>query len=264
MPGLVISGEEVQVPGLEIVNFHDEPVLALRMGQDKRLRHTRWVRAIGLHTTKGLWPQTVLPGLGPFMNVGEKVAKYWTTSSAPAGAHIVVDWDGTITCHCDLTTEASMHGGVMNETTIGIEIFQGPAPEGKLYDGQLDATVCLIDALTAIYGIQRQIPRPTWDYGLVSRMASTQALKSIVGIIGHRNVTTDRGRGDPGDHIFVKLRDAGYEMWNYHSREDLEVWRGRQISLCMASDDCDGVPGPHTIDMLVQAGHEHGMWVKRP
>ena len=33
MPGLIIAGKEVEVPGFKVRNFKDEPKLALRVGR---------------------------------------------------------------------------------------------------------------------------------------------------------------------------------------------------------------------------------------
>jgi hypothetical protein len=57
MPGFIINGREVQVPGLEIINFKDDPNLRLKMGEDGKRRSTHWVRSIGVHSTKGPCPE---------------------------------------------------------------------------------------------------------------------------------------------------------------------------------------------------------------
>ena len=44
MPGLVINNREETVPGLEIINYHDQRLLKLKAGEDMRTRHTQWIR----------------------------------------------------------------------------------------------------------------------------------------------------------------------------------------------------------------------------
>jgi hypothetical protein len=117
MPGLVIDGKVEEIPGIRVLSWYDDPVLRLKMGEDMRQRYTRWIRGICLHTTKGipggkdLRPQKVLPGLGSHNSQGEKVAKFWATDGRQAGAHLVVDFDGEVSCCADLLTEAAYHAG---------------------------------------------------------------------------------------------------------------------------------------------------------
>lgn len=259
MPGLVVHGKVVQIPGLNINNYKDHPGLLLKMGEDMRLRNTRWVRGIVLHTTKGEWPQKVSEGLGPNTNVEDRIARLWSTDHRQAGAHLSVDWDGSIGCHCDLRLHAAYHAGAVNEYTIGIEMYQGPKPENALYEKQLDVTVKLVNELTRLFGIQRQVPNLRLT-GVVPRLAAGG--KDFCGVYGHRNVTTDRGRGDPGDHIFTRLLEAGYEQWDIVSGEDLAIWRQRQAELLeVAPESCDGIPGPQTVDALRFVNYTDGLWV---
>lgn len=261
MPGLVIRGEEVELPGLKIINYKDEPKLSLKMGEDMRLRNTRWVRAIVAHTTKGTWPQEVKPGLGPDTRLEERIARLWSTDHRHAGAHLSIDWDGTIGCHCDLILHAAYHAGVVNEVTVGFELYQGPKPDNAVYEGQLEVAVQLTDALTRILRIQRQTVGLT-DVKVIPRMAAGG--KDVVGVYGHRHVTTDRGRGDPGDWYFAKLSDAGYERFDYRNRTDRAVWKQRQAEVLGLDElDCDGIPGPMTCDALAFKGYEDGLWVSR-
>ena len=80
----------------------------------------------------------------------------------------------------------------------------------------------------------------------------------------HRNQTTNKGPGDPGDSLFVALKNAGYELFDFDNKDDLNVWKQRQASLGLVPSDVDGVPGPKTVAALKAHGHKHGLWVKRP
>lgn len=261
--GVIIAGKREQIPGIDCENYLDNPVLRLRKGEDFRARKTTWIRQIILHTTKGLpsgdneTEQDIRPGLGPSMNAGERCANWWSKSPESAGAHLVIDHDGAVCCCCDLLLEAAMHARHANETSIGLEIYQGR--QAELYEGQLEVVVRLVDYLTRRFGIQRQVPNRY--VGPVARLVDD--VSDVVGVLGHRDLANNRGRGDPGSKIFYMLFAAGYEDMNYEVREDLDVWRRRQRDVLRMSKP-DGVPGPHTVHALRSFGKPHGLWVKRP
>jgi hypothetical protein len=266
--GAIIDGVDETVPGLKIDNWLNSAVPRLNKNEDCRERFTRWVRGIVLHTTKGIpggsdhRPQKILPGLGPDRKGDYAAARYWASSAEQAGAHLVVDFDGSIVCLADLLTEASFHAGEVNEVTIGIEIYQGK--EAEMYDGQLDVVVRLVDFLTRRFKIQRQIHSP-YKKGPVPRIA--QGARDVVGIYGHRDVTTNRGSGDPGDAVFEKLAAAGYEAFDYAANQDRSAWWQRQEQLNTdfgAGLTVDGVPGQKTVAALITSGRKHGLWVSRP
>jgi hypothetical protein len=265
MPGVVINGKAEAVPGLACSSWLDDPTLRLKAGEDCRRRFTRWIRGIVLHTTKGIpggrdqRAQEIRPGLGAPVGAGLRTARFWSGDGRNAGAHLVVDFDGSVACLADLQTEAAYHAGEVNEVTIGIEIYQGGAAE--LYAGQLDVVVALLDWLTARFGIQRQMPL-AGKRDLVRRIAV--GAKDVVGIYGHRHVTTNRGPGDPGDAVFERLARAGYEAFDFDEGEDLARWKRRQEELGLDPEHCDGIPGPGTTALLRAAGHPHGLVVARP
>jgi hypothetical protein len=250
MSGLIISDKEVAVPGLDIINYKDNISLRLRSGEDKRNRNTRWIRSIVLHNTKNI-ETIVKEGKGPFKDVGEKVANYWSTDGKCAGAHLVVDWDGTITCHADLLLDAAYHAGTMNENSIGIEIFEDD--KGTVYGDQLEAVVNLVEWLCKRFGIQRQMPTT----------ASVQPIKRIitggrdcVGIFGHRHNTSAK-RFDPGFSIFQCFKNVGFKEFDFDKHEDLTFWIDIQRALGLV---VDGVPGPNTRDALQARGFEFGLY----
>jgi hypothetical protein len=268
MPGVVISGQQVAVPGLTVNNWHDDPRLRLRIGEkgktnDGRARRTKWIRSIILHTTKGIpggrdtRPQKILPGVGPTGSRAEAVASYWSTSDLPSGAHLVCDFDGSWVCLADLATECAYHATTVNDVSIGIEIYQGSGAE--LYDGQLNSVVSMVDFLTTRFGIQRQTPNRY--SGPIDRLVQGGA--DCVGVFGHRDQTHRRGPGDPGDAIMQKLAAAGYEQFDFASREDIGTWSdrqrlvGRQIGSNLL---IDGVPGPATVTTLKRLEYPAGLW----
>jgi hypothetical protein len=267
--GLIINGSDEDVPGLTIENWRTNRQLPrLKVGEDCRARFTRWVRGIVLHTTRGipggsdLRPQVIKSGLGPDAKGDFGTARFWATCSEHAGAHLVVDFDGSIVCLADLLTETAFHAGEVNEVTIGIEIFQGG--DGELYEGQLDTVVRLVDFLTRRFKIQRQFHGP-YKRAPVPRMA--MGGQDVVGIYGHRDVTTNRGEGDPGDAIFETLGAAGYESFDYAIDWDKTIWRQRQEQLNTDFGlglPVDGIAGQGTVAGLIASGRPAGLWVSRP
>jgi hypothetical protein len=225
------------------------------------------VRGIVLHTTKGIpggsdhRAQRILPGMGPEGDDDVRVARFWSTSPKQSGAHLIVDHDGSIVCTADLALERAFHAGPVNDVSIGIEIFQGR--EAEMYQGQLEAVVRLVDWLTRRFGIQRQMPH-RYMGGPLTRLAAGG--RNVVGVYGHRDVTDNRGEGDPGDAIFELLAAAGYETWNFETKEDLEAWKERQMVLSTrgAPLTVDGIPGAGTRRAIEATGSPHGMWVSRP
>lgn len=267
--GFIVNGVNEIAVGLPCVSWRDDArIPRLQKASDSRPRTTRWLRGIVLHTTKGIpggrdqRAQVILPGLGSNREHDVKVAQFWSTDPTPSGAHLVVDRDGSIVCTADLLLEGAFHAGPVNDVSIGIEIYQGDGAE--LYEGQLAVVVRLLDWLTRRFGIQRQIPhrylrRP------VTRLAAGG--RNLVGVYGHRDVTDNRGSGDPGDAIFDLLAAASYERWNFESGADLVAWKQRQADLIEQTGrqlDIDGIPGLGTQRAILANGRAAGMWIARP
>jgi hypothetical protein len=269
--GLIIAGTAVLVPGLEITNYVDDPGLRLGRG-DMRPRtqeEQRWIKTVILHTTRGIpggsdrREQVIRPGLGPAADRALGLVRFWRGDAKCAGAHLIVNFDGRIACCADLAREATFHAGHANASSIGVEIVQGG--EAELYEGQLEAVVKLCDALTKIFLIQRQIPHQY--IGPVRRLM--EDMSDVVGVLGHRDLTNKRGKGDPGNAVFNRLGRADYESVDYDTRLDLELWRRRQRELGIKAD---GIPGPATARRIreavairgVEGRRPSGLWVLRP
>lgn len=202
--GLVIDGADVLVPGLTVVSWRDDPSLRLKMGQDGRKRRPgEHVRRVVLHTTRGVpgghdqRPQVIHPGVGPAGSAAEANARYWSRAPSCAGAHLVVDYDGSVVCTADLAAEVSYHAGATNGDSIGIEIVQGA--DAGLYEGQLAAVVVLCGFLADRFGLARTAQYPYRGAG-----------DAVAAFLGHRDVSDSRGRGDPGDAVMERLIAAGW------------------------------------------------------
>jgi hypothetical protein len=210
--GLIISGRAELVPGLVVQNYIDNHLLRLASG-DRRMRAAKEkVCAVVVHTTKGipggkdLRPQVIKPGVGPSSRAGEHVVSTWTLDTkTAAGAHLIVDYDGRVYCCADLALEAAYHAGLANGASVGIEMMQGM--DACLYEGQLAATVTLVEHLCLRFGILHRIP----DGYHGPRPMLMGRLDGISGVFGHRDLTANRGAGDPGDAVMERLAGAGFQ-----------------------------------------------------
>ena len=264
MPGLVIAGKQVDVPGVVVHNYFDDPKLKLA-DYDGRPRKTSWVRNIILHTTVGD-AQLVMPGKGPSEKWWQRYPDIWASdgknkdgtinSKGLHGGHGVLDGDAVLGWYADALTVHAYHAGVMdNEYSVGIEIKQW----GKtLYDVCFPAIKAVLDVLTARLGIQRQVH---WPYSKpVPRLADG---RNFVGIAGHRDLTDTRGWGDPGDAVMDYLIHHGYEAFDFAKGQDIVAWEKRQTDLNAhgAKLTVDGTPGPETCAALKAQGHTDGIWM---
>jgi len=255
MPGLIINGKEELVDGLTIINYKDEPKLKLKAGEDMRARKTRWIRSIVLHNTKNIQTK-VKAGFGPSTNLGKRIADLWATSSKNAGAHLSVDWDGTVYCHADLLQDATYHASSMNEVSIGIEIYEDG--KGVVYEGQLDVVVKLVVWLCRRFGIQMQMPI-AMDNSEISRIK--RGGEDCVGVFGHCHQNHKDKAHDPGIDIFKRLKaDAGFKEFDFAHQgmpDDIKYWMITQKALDLV---IDGVPGPKTCDALQARGFANGLY----
>jgi len=256
--GLLISGELHQVDGLTIIPPAGMPGNGPHWAElepgDYRARSTEWIRQVIVHSTKGIWPQRVVPGAGP-PGRAEVVADFWRSDPAHSAAQLVVDLDGTVVCLCDLARVEAYHAEASNPWSIGIEMYQ--LGDGGIYDATLTATASLIAWLCKHLGIPEQMPRGPYRNAPLRRMemgsGSTRQQSggpNCVGVFGHRDNTERRGRGDPGDEIWRRLAALGFEGWDYDAGEDLQTARRRQrILKARGADigDIDGVVGPRTM-----------------
>jgi hypothetical protein len=259
--GLIIDGQSYDLPDQTIQSFKDDPQFGLKPNDGKK-RPKTWIRGIVIHTTKGIpggknkTPQKIKPGIGPDSKRDEKVARMWSLDERNAGAHLIVDSDGSWVCTADLATFAAYHAGNVNSVTIGIEIYQ--QSDAGIYEIQLKNVCVMCDFLTRHFGIQRQFHRPYKRHAIKRGL---QRGRDMVGVYGHRDCSNNRGPGDPGDAIFEWLEDCGYEAFDYEENEDKGVWALRQEQLGLLAD---GVPGPTTVQALKDAGYKHGLWISRP
>lgn len=220
---IVWGGKQIHVPGVRTVCWLEHPELRLQLPEDGRRRpEGADIRSVVMHSTKG-WPdgshkhvvQRVIPGCGASAG-GIATFRFWSHSSAQAGAHFVGDRDGTIYQGADPITEIAYHAGdrAVNEHSIGFEIWQGS--DGSFWEGQLDSVADFVVWLTCVLDLPRQIH---WPYGELGDPGTfrpgrpTPGIAGMHGVYGHRDVTADRDFGDPGDVPLLHIaRRGGFRL----------------------------------------------------
>jgi hypothetical protein len=266
---LIVDGREVAVPGRRVVNFRDDPSIQLETPEDGRRRPPgAWIRQIILHTTQGIpggadkRDQLIIAGAGPSSWSKLNIADMWRRDDRYSGAHLVVDFDATIYCLCDLVRTMAFHATDANPMSIGIEIKQGRA-QAELYMEQIEAVVDLVDAIASEVGIQKQIPGPYRGRPLRRLDEDGGKGRDMIGVFGHRDQTSRRGAGDPGDYVMARHAARGYEVFDFDAEEDLLTWAERQRSLGRGLTP-DGIPGPATVKALKACGFGGGLWRRPP
>ncbi|HEX3763177.1 MAG TPA: N-acetylmuramoyl-L-alanine amidase [Kofleriaceae bacterium] len=260
--GIVLSGRVVGIPGLSIIPpaSHGGPPWATLDPGDYRPRPPVWIRQLIVHSTAGRWPQPIVPGSGPGGEAA-RLADIWSSDPVHSGSQIVVDSSGTVACLCDAATTMAYHAEGSNLWSIGIEMFQ--RPDGGIYQATIAATAKLCLALCDALGIPAQLDSRAYGGTPLSRMEhgaghlrDNTGGPDVVGIMGHRDNTGERGRGDPGDAIYAALLTAGAEPLDFASCEDLAVARRRQAALNARGErlTVDGLVGPASI----AAARRHG------
>lgn len=227
------------------------------------MRPTSWVHQIIAHTTKGNWPQRVIPGAGP-AGSAKVVADFWRADAAHSAAQIVIDVDGSVVCLCDLARIAAYHAEGSNPWSIGIEHYQ--LADGGVYSATWQAGAILIEFLCEQFSIPTQIPRGPYRNRPLLRMESTTRADgrhntggaTLVGVFGHRDNTGNRGAGDPGDELFIRLAARGFERVDFDQLEDITKGKDRQAALNARGESLivDGIVGPSSMAAMRRHGFE--------
>jgi len=267
---IILNSKKYEIPNLN-TKCWDDGIKNVKYITDKTKR-TRAARMIVVHTHEGILSNLVT-GDGRDSTIDETLARYQTNTDRQVSWDYTVDLNGDVICQNDPFIDFSWQAGNVNGFSLGIEMVQDKDPFGSskriLYSKEIEKTVLLIDVLTAALGIQRQIPwnkkqnKPNLKQ--IKRLSAAEGSgDDLIGIIGHVNITSERGPGDPGEHIFWALKDAGYECFDMDSSEDISIWKQRQISFGMTEKDCDGVPLGKTVAMLKSKGYKNGIYIPRP
>lgn len=271
--GLLIAGRIVPVPGLTIIPPASAggPPWARLDARDYRMRRTTWVRQVIPHSVTGDWPQHVVPGAGPG-GEADRYADIWRSDPASSAAQLLADGAGTIVCLCDLAYTCAYHAEGSNDWAVGIEMFV--TKDGAIRQATLDATAHVTEAICDAMGIPFQFHGAPYRNEPLLRMEVTDGGHrhnlggpDCVGVLGHRDNTRERGRGDPGDAIYDALAARGAEPLDYAAEQDLAIGRARQAELNALANRrgetwaplaVDGLVGPASIGRARQLGF--GRW----
>jgi len=264
--GLLLDGRLVATPGVTVIPpaSHGGPAWC-RLDSGDYMARPGGVQMIVPHTTGGHWPQPIIPGAGPSGHA-RQILEMWLGSDRGGGervnsaAQLATDFDGTIYCACDLLRCAAYHATAVNARAVGIEMCTGP--RGELYQATIDATARLIALLTwsgvagsGLLPIPAQMPRGPYRGAPLRRLelaGKPSDGRDVVGVIGHRDQTSQRGRGDPGDAIWAALAALGFEGVDYDGGEDLTLGRARQHWL--GGIVVDGIVGRQSLKAARDAG----------
>lgn len=127
------------------------------------------------------------------------VYAYWTRTDRIGAAHLLVDADGAIYQIADLSTRAMYHAVGFNQVSIGIEVVQ--QGDSSLFAAQLVSVVELCEWLALRFALPHSVAMP---------YVGVRDVVDGVGVLGHRDLSSNRGSGDPGDFVMEALVDAGW------------------------------------------------------
>jgi hypothetical protein len=216
---LVIGGKRVPVPGItDGATWLDDPARAPRV-TDGKPRDASKVRGIVLHTSRGV-RGSVREGARPSSRA-ETLALYQARTEREVSWHLTVDTDGTVLQQADAALWTAWHASHANGWTVGIECVQQP-DSGDLYRVQVVALVAVVEALCGALAIPRRVPVDAHLRPLAGPVRAWQSAgeggrgEKWPGVLGHRNLTKNRGAGDPGDGVFEALLAAGFEAAVVH------------------------------------------------
>lgn len=129
----------------------------------------------------------------------QSVHAYWSRTDRIGAAHLLVDADGAVYQIADLSTRAMYHCVGYNQVSIGVEVVQ--QGDSSLFAAQLSSVVELCEWLALRFSLPRSVAMP---------YVGVRDVIDGVGVLGHRDLSSNRGSGDPGDFVMESLVDAGW------------------------------------------------------
>ncbi len=210
--GWIVNGKVVPTRLADFASWRVDPQRAAR-ATDFNRRSAPPVCIVG-HANSGT-VLSLVEAAAPPSDGAERLGKYQRDSPRFAGWHFTVDRDETVLLHADLERELCWHAPPRNRDSIGFEFVQGPG--GVLYRPQVDAAVIATVELCDLFGIPKRVPvyadgRP-YDKPIraLQPVAEGGQSQPWPGVLTHRNLTVNRGKGDNGDSYTRALLGAGFQ-----------------------------------------------------
>lgn len=194
--GMILGGKKYLVPGVEVVNWQDDPAVAPRI-TDFSPRKARISRCIihvfDPHRTE------LLPGAGP-PEPGVWAAKYQIHELRDVSWDATMGTDGRLLWQSDPIVRFTWHAMAENPTSLAIMLAQR---HGALYEAQVRNTVAALNALAALLEFPKQVPAHSMS-GIVVPCTSL-AGSLVMGTVGHCNVDKrPRLRGERAEGIILR------------------------------------------------------------
>lgn len=211
--GLIVADRRVVVPGVDVVTWLDDPELAPRVLKGVE-RLASDVTAIVLHASRG--KRGVIEGESRASTKAAKLARYQVRTEREVSWHLTIGASGDVYQQADAGTWTCWHASHANSWSVGIELAQD-RDDPNLTVAQVRACIAVVEALCVALAIPRWVPVSTDGAPESGAVLAWQPrkqggdAKAVAGVIGHRNLTTRRGVGDPGDPVVRALLDAGFQ-----------------------------------------------------
>lgn len=266
---LLIDGALVPVPGVKILAPRGENWNYLAKGNKRSLP----VQAKILHKTVADDPEIIVeePPIAKYLQAwgyAQFTLDWWHNPKDKdgkplpplSGTQLVTGHGGATVCTEDLVRFVGWQANQANDRTWGHEMKEYVG--GRVHRSTLAATVAITKVDTSAIGVQWQCPR-SFTKPLTRWNKAGGA--DLVGVFGHRDVTTQRSRHDPGDEVFRMLEAEGFERFDFAAGEDLDVWGKRQSwlrELGLYDGAIDGVPFTKTRLALLQLGFPAGIFAR--
>lgn len=207
-------------PAFQSTGYHDKGAGCKQCKY--KTKRTEEVVGIVLHFNRGMKPGQIIPGGKNYKNTGETerglvLSRYQAgTMDRKASWDFTVDMDGHVYQSNDPMKFYTWNANAANRHVLGIEVVQETNQPWNMYEAGLKSTVELVLFLTeTIPSIPRVILcwdefKGCWEQGpIFSSYFNETNYGSLNGIYGHRNISTNRGPGDPDSIVFEELWKTG-------------------------------------------------------
>lgn len=216
---LIVGGQQIQTSyeTLDWINNPDKIKNVVTVGKHGGPRSHTFQTPVGvcLHNFTGSRQVIVAPGKGSEVRSFAVARMFANPKGRKASCHLIITAAGRVLCLADLKQHKTFHAGLCNDWSIGIEIQKDK--DFKMYEACLDTAVEVCEDLHNIFSIPKIIPADNKNSLVVEEgfMPMITKVKPYKGFFGHRNCSTNRGPGDPGNTIFERLLLKGWTLQKY-------------------------------------------------